>query len=462
MMTLFKPLFFICLVTIGNYVHAQHMLGILSGSADGPVGMFLNPAAIGGTAYKYCVPLMGFDGTVDNSLGTLNSLGKTISKLKNSKGSNTGIFNYSGNPKFSMVLPGADLRGPGFIYALSDQHTVAFTTRLRAFNQFYNFDKLLYNVVQKVPDQPSVQAQMKNFKWTAHVWNELGFSYGGVITEKNNNQVKIGLTINILLGAAYIGMSGNSLDIDYKSGVDSFAANKADLKFSTSIAGSGSDVSGAQIAGKLLGGGGSGFGINAGVIWRCGKGEDKNGYPGYKIAVSISVTDLGSITYNHMSSTVIKGDGYIRPADLTSKIKDFGSLNAYLISRGYRSGSATRADIVYLPTTINAGADYNIGGRFYASLYGIFNVADDYNFGNKYYSQATLIARYDNSKLLIGVPLTLNTLTHNLRVGLGVKTKYFFVGSDDIALLLANRQYGFNIYFGGCISFKVKSKHSTA
>lgn len=446
----------VCCLLISIPSAAQHLLAVSNGTNDNVIAMFLNPASIGGMQKKITIPVITFNAGIDNNLGTLTSIGNIIGKLKAKKDKSNaqGIFSYSGNTKFSMVIPVAEIRGPGIIYALTDQHSIAFTTRFRMFNQFYNFDKLLYDVAQKNPGQQSVQANMKNFKWTVHAWSEAGFSYAGIIADKGVNQVKIGLTLNLLSGAAYIGMSGNSLNVNYISTVDSFAATNADVTFSTNVAGTGSNVAAAQIIGNMFGRSGNGFGINAGIVWRSRRKNDGRNNAGsdndpYRFLASLAVTDLGSVTYNKLSETTMKGSGYLRSADLSAQIKDFNALTAYLISRGYKSNTEIKADPVYLPTAINAGIDYNITGGWYANVYSIFNVSNDFNFGNKYYTQVSVSGRFEKGKFSIAVPVTVNTLANSVRVGLGIHAGSFFAGSDDIALLLLNHQYGFNIYFGG-------------
>ena len=452
--TYMRPLITILLATLffGHHTFAQKLLGVASGNNCVMESMFLNPANLGGCDDKYLIPLISTNVFIDNNLGTLSSLGKLMRSNKKKNGNNTSLFTYGGNPKFSMIAPMIELQGPGIIRSIDGLHSLAFTTRLRIFNQFYNFDKLLFQISTNTPDNTTVTADLKNFKWTLHMWSEAGLSYGGVLWRDEKQQLKIGTKVNILGGIAYAGLDGKKLNLAYKSDVDSISANNADLVFSNSISGTDNSISSSQILDNVLGGSGHGFSVDAGLVYVLLKGrkqKNENIAPDHKLSLSLSATDFGYITYNSLTTTSISGSGYISSTGISANVKNFSDFNGYLRSKGFRDETVTKADVVYLPATINAGIDYNFFTSYYASLIYIFNFSNDFNFGNKYFSQVTLTPRYDTKKYSVGIPITYNSLTRNLRFGIGFRAGSFFAGSDDILLLVANHQYGFGFYIGG-------------
>jgi hypothetical protein len=59
----------------------------------------------------------------------------------------------------------------------------------------------------------------------------------------------------------------------------------------------------------------------------------------------------------------------------------------------------------------------------------------------------------------VGVPITYSWLTNSYKVGFGFRYSGFFVGSDDMAALVASNQSGINVYVGGFVPFyKFKKK----
>ncbi len=436
------------------HASAQRQLGVSGSNFDAANSLFLNPANIGGCKEKYILTLFSVNALLDNNLGTLKSIGKLIGGANSNNSGIKNTFNYTGNLKFSMLAPMAEIRGPGIIIGLNNQHSLAFTTRLRVFNQFYNFNRLLYDVALKNPQTVSLNLNMKNFKWTLHTWSEAGLSYGGILVDNNKCQVKVGIKVNLLGGVGYIGLDGRNLDLSYTSGIDSIGAKNANLVLSSSIYNADNAISANQIMGNMFGGGGRGFGGDAGIVYKSKSGNENSSAKDddyYKFALSLSITDLGSITYDRMSDATITGSGSLESAGLSASVKNYGELNKYLASRGYKNNTVIKPDIVYLPTAVLGSIDYFMIPNFYANLSMVVNVADDYRFGNKYFSQITLTPRYDTKKMTIGIPLTYNTLTHNIRFGLGARYSSLFIGSDDILLLFMSGQYGFNIYCGGSI-----------
>ena len=462
-----------CFVCFLSYAHAQRFIGVATGNEDMMNALYLNPANIGGCHEKFIISILSVNTSVDNNLGTIASAGTLLKNIKGNKPAAQSLFTFNGNTKFSMLAPMAEIRGPGIIFAINDQHSIAFTTRLRAFNQFYNFDKLLYNVVTQAGDQGSLNVNMKDFKWTVHLWSEAGFSYGGIIEDNEKYQVKIGVKINLLGGVGYFGLTGNNLDVKYIKGVDSFAANNADLQFSSNIYGVDNSVSSSLVLDNIFGGGGRGFGGDAGITYVSRKGNtpDDGDEPehNYKFALSLSVTDIGSITYNEMSSTTFKGSGYVSPDGLSTNIKNYGNLNQYIASKGYQQSDSVKADLVYMPTSVLLGIDYHIKHKLFVNTLIAANIADDFHYGNKFFTQFTVAPRYDSKKFSLGMPVTYNTfslgmpvtyntLTQNIRVGLGARLGGFFMGSDDMLLFFMNHQYGFNFYCGAVVKIHRKAE----
>ncbi len=457
---LFPTLFFLlaCLSA-----PAQRYLGACSGSKAQENCLYLNPASIGGCDKRFIITLASVNLVLDNNLGKISSFGKVASTLKKNSNGVKDVFNYSGNTKFSMLAPMAEVRGPGIIYAINNQHSLAFTTRLRFFNQFYNFNKLLFNIAIKSPTQASLTANMKNFKWVANSWSEAGLAYGGILSNSPRYQVKVGVALRFLGGIGYLGLSGKNLDIKLTPGIDSIPANNANLEFSSSLTGADNSFSASSIATNIFGGAGRGFGGDAGIMYisllpgesgSSGAGQA----PNYKYAISVSVTDIGAITYSEIINTHITGSGVITTNGLSNSIKSYSGLKDYVTERGFATTTSKKADIVYLPTALVAGIDSRVYRQLYTNIIFIGNMANDAHFGSRFYNQVTLLPHYDSKIFSVGLPVTYNTLTRNIRLGLGLRAGGFFLGSDDVLMFFKGGQYGLNFYLGGAIAIPPKSK----
>ena len=445
--------------------YGQRYLGVATGNYNTLNTMYVNPANLGGCNEKIGVNLFSFNMGVDNSLGTISSIGNIMKTLNSGdSGSTQNIFTYSNREKFSMMLPAVEIRGPGVLYRINSSHTVALTTRVRAINEFNNFDRTLYKTIT----QPSLAAgtnsiTAQNFNWTAHLWSEIGFSYGGVIVNTDPMQVKVGATVRYLMGIGYLGLKGKNLDVAYTTGSDSFRATNSDIEFGSNAQSLENAVSNGITTDKLFGGesGGTGFGADLGVVISLmpeeGKGVkdgdagSKGDDEGYKLSLSASITDIGAINYKTSYNVNVTGNGYLTGKGLSEHIKDYQDFRQYVITQGYSADTGIKATKVYLPTSLIIGGDYHAYKHFYANASLILNLASDARFGSKYYNQFTITPRYDTKILTVGLPITFNMLTNNMRMGIGFRVTGFFFGSDDMLALFSNNQYGLNFYVGGMV-----------
>lgn len=446
-----KILLSLSVLSIVLSAHGQRYLGIATGNYNTVNSMYLNPANLAGCSEKLSINLVSFNVGVDNNLGTINSI-SNIGKAGNDSAS-SGVFNVKdGGGKFSMMVPSVELRGPSVIYRINQKHTVAFTTRLRAFNEFNNFDRSLYNSVNNPSsvNTNAVSYSSQNFNWTANLWSEVGLSYGGEVYDGDMFKVKVGATVRYLSGIGYLGVKGKNLDINYTSGSDSFHASNTDVEYASNIQSLSGTADNGVSASNLLNGQTSGHGIGAdlGAILVYKSGDESEAY---RAILSVAVTDIGAINYKSSSYVNVTGNGYLTGQGLSENVKSYDDLRNYVKTRGFSVDTGSGSRKVYLPTAMVIGADYHAYKKIFVSATFIGNMAKDQNFGSKYYSQFSVTPRIESKLYTVGLPITYNTLTHNMRLGLGLRFSGFFIGSDDMMANFSNNQYGYNIYFGGMI-----------
>ena len=444
---------------------AQRYFGIATSEWSATNSMYLNPASIAGSHEKVTVSLLSVGIGVDNNLGTFTKI-SNIGKINNNDTSNksvtNGIFNNSGRANFSMLVPEAEIRGPGVLVAINNKMTVALSSRIRVVNQLNNFDQSLYTQVTNPSDTPKgdygVSAQ--KFNWTADVWSELNLSFGMVVMDNDKGQIKVGATLRHMSGIAYLGLRSTKLDLKYYSGKDSFYAANTDLEFASNVVSANSAVfSGINSSGifnNLFGSAqGGGFGGDLGVIYsrvlHYGTKAETN-ENGHKVSASASVMDIGAINYNHNNYTVdVTGSGYLSGNTIKNLNGNVDSIRAYMTKQGFNADTGNKATKVHMPTALILSGDYQVYHRFCVNLTYIANLVNRENFGNSVYNQFTVTPRYDAKAFTIGLPITYSSLAGNLKLGLGVRAGGFFFGSDDMLALLSSRQYGFSFYFGGYV-----------
>jgi len=434
--------------------HAQRYLGVATGNWNAMNSMYINPANIAGSNERITINLFSFGLGVDNNLGTISSIGN-IAKTANSSDSNAtkNIFTYTNNGKFSMSVPVVDIHGPGILFSLNNTHTFAITTRIRAVNQFNNFDRSLYTTITQTESvQNGLAFNLQNFNWTAHIWSEIGFSYGVQAINTDAFQLKAGITLKYLGGIGYLGLKGKNLDLRYNGG-DSLTTSNSDLEYASNIVSSQDAFTNGVNLSNIFGGhAGKGFGTDIGLSFVY---KGSNNYSGsnspYKAAFGIALTDLGSINYASSYHVNLTGNGTITGSGISQNVKDYNDFTSYALAHGYSADTGVGATKVYLPTTLNISADYRAWRRIYVNALFIANLANASNFGSVYYSQLTITPRYDSKVFSFGMPFTYSMLTHTMRIGTGFRISGLFFGSDDMMALFSNNQYGFNFYFGGMI-----------
>ena len=450
---------------------AQYNFGVSTGNWSGTQSLLLNPALIADNRERFTIDLVAGNGGIENNLGSIK--GGIIKAINN--GDNADLINYTKNDKFSLLAPYGKINGPGCMISINHRHSLALTTAIRGMSQFNNFDRSLYQTITNPADLPAGDATYtsKNFNYTAHIWSEIGISYGAVVLDNEHNELRVGVTMRYLGGIGYIGLKGKNLNVQYKDGNDTVYAYNSDIQYASNILGTktalfngfGNNNLLSQFFGSKDG---HGFGADLGIVYDyfvdAGRAPyemdghtDRIDYSTnrYKFRISASVLDLGAINYKSTNNSNLEatGNGYVTGTDLSNNLSNFTDFSNYLKRQGF-SGDSTHHDTkVHMPTRLLLNADYNLANRWYLNAAYAVNLANRQNFGNSYYNQVTVTPRYDSRLLSIGLPITYGLLSKSVKMGLGFRISGFFVGSDDMLSLFANNQYGANFYVGGFIPF---------
>ncbi len=461
--------------------YAQFNLGIATSNWSGTNAMNINPALIADSREKFTIDILGINAGVDNNLGTLSSLTGINNAIKN--GNVNNLFTYNHNTTFSLIAPYLKVNLPGFMWSIDRNNSIALTNSVNAMNQFNNFDQSLFRTVGDpnyvINGNGSTILTSKNFNYTANLWTQTGLTWAGVLLDKAEHEIKIGVTLRYLRGIGYIGLKGNNLDVVYRSGTDSVHVSNSDLEFASNILTTRSAILNGTNSSNLLSeiftnANGKGLGGDIGVTYDympqytrehyCMDGHSDlvdDSRNRYLLRFSAAVMDIGSINYPsaYNSNATVKGNGYITGKGLSDSVKNYDDFRNYATRHGFSADTSHQATRVYMPTTLRLSVDYHMFRNFYLNAMYIDNLANRMNFGNSYYNQLTVTPRFDRRMLSIGLPLTYSWLTSSFKAGVGVRYSGFFIGSDDVLAVVAKNQSGLNIYVGGYVPFFKHRKH---
>jgi len=450
---------------------AQYNFGVATGNWSGTQSLFLNPANIADSRERFTIDLVSANGGIENNLGSIK--GGIIKAINN--GDNADLINYTKNNKFSLLAPYGKINGPGCMISINHRHSLALTTGIRGMSLFNNFDRSLYETITNPANLPAGDATYtsSNFNYTAHLWSEIGVSYGAVILDDQHSELRVGVTVRYLGGIGYVGLKGKNLDVRYKDGSDSVYAYNSDIQYASNIVGTktalfngfGNNNLLSQFFGSKDG---HGFGADLGIVYDYfvdGAREtyEMDGHAGrvdysrnrYKLRISGSVLDLGAINYKSTNNSNLEatGNGFVTGQGLSDNLGNFTDFNNYLHSRGFSGDTTSQDTKVHMPTRLLISGDYNLYNRWYLNAAYAVNLANRRNFGNSFYNQVTVTPRYDSRLLSIGMPISYSMLSKSVKMGVGFRISGFFVGSDDLLSLFAGNQYGANFYVGGFIPF---------
>lgn len=454
------------------------MFGTATGNWAGTKSLYLNPALAADSRQRFVFDVLAVNAYVENDMGTIN-YGTLFSQMNSRELLKVNdVFNFNGRQTVCLMLPYAEIRGPGALFSIDPKNTVALTTRLRGANQFSGVSQKVYRTVLD-PSFPTTgggdyDITSGNFKWNAATWGELGLTYARTLVEEGNNFLSLGVTVRYLAAGAYVSMQGSDFNAHYYAARDSLHITDASVAFSSNVTNSYKRVDAATEAnsspsmlsrymGKKGGSGvGGDFGLNyefrpspEQYLYEPTRGKHSkrirdNASVRYKLRLSAAVTDVGSMRFDRAvnNKAVATGDGYIIGSKVGDNVNNYQNFTSYAATHGFKVTTMKTDAVYYLPTTMVLGADYHIWRNFYVNATSMTNVAGKERMGNYFYDQVTITPRLDQDILSVGVPVTYNMYSHSFKAGLGVRVGGFFIGGDDLLGLVGGKQYGVNVYTG--------------
>jgi len=418
--------------------HAQSYIGLEADNYAGVHGLIFNPANVVDSRMQLDINLATVDGLFGTDYLDLN--------LSNATKLLSGEFEFDEDldrfPKEdNKFLLNADIVGPSFMFNLSPKSSIGLITRVRAIMNVNNVNgELFENLADEFDLTQDFNFNMEETNTTTHVWGEVGLTYGRVLIDKEKNFLKGGVTLKHLVGAGIAQGNSNSINGDFNSVTNQFTSSGS-LEYNTTLDPD-DDYSFEDTS--------SGFGMDLGLVYEfrpkfMNYNPDEDDYRGknkYKLKISASLTDIGSITYEDVETENYNLNASFNGA--TEFDKDFQEL----LDDNYTSTTTVEDVKVKLPTTLRLNADYSFSKNFFTSV----NLVQSLNDKNEAYSTRTLsmfsiTPRYESKIFSLFMPISFNE--YGSAIGAGIRLGPLMIGSNSIITNLTSKEAKLaNVYAG--------------
>ena len=425
---------------------AQSYFGLNMDNYAGIQGVLLNPAELG-----------------NSRMATEINLGSASTFLSNdylTVGATTDLIedfdaywedNVTRNPQSDNRLDfNLDIVGPSLMFRTSPKSGIAFHTRARGMYRVDNFSgQLLEGIQDDFSAFDSFDFDMQNHRSFLHTYLEAGFSFGTVMIEGLQSQLKVGGTVKYLQGVGASYTSSESLSGSYNAGTDRVNFN-GDFVY-----GSTTDFYYDEVSfGDLT----SGIGFDIGVVWEWWAKElpDSPLLPPYRLKLAASITDIGGIGYDAADQGSYLVSGTLRADELEGEDVE------YILEGNFDGTETTTTVDAGLPTSLNLMADLRMTGKLYLSavLNKSLRSRDDL-FSSSLPTVVAITPRLQTKWLGLYTPVVFGGY-EGPTVGAGLRFWLLTVGSGSVLtdLVLGDSSYSTDVYVGLKLPFYRRHKPS--
>ncbi|QDO93924.1 hypothetical protein FNB79_07975 [Formosa sediminum] len=422
------PLIFTLIVCFFYQLQAQNYIGHTVDNYAGVQSVTYNPATVVNSNMKLDINIFSASSFFASDYYGI--------KLKNLFDSDSP-FNIEDETKTfpkdnNNFYTNLDIVGPSVSLNINSRHSIALISRMRGFGNINKINGTLFeNYENEFDDSEDFSFENDEFTGTIHAWAEIGFTYGRVLYNQNNQLLKGGITLKYLQGFGAAITSTNGMQ-GYYNASENTLETSGNLIYSVT-----GDFDSDDISYNNLG---SSIGADLGFVYTWTKTQTLPGInTNYTLKLGISVTDLGSISYDNTEVSNYDLNATIQPDQYD--VEDFDDLYEYT--------SEIKTVKIQLPTALHILADYNITKRFYLSAQADFSLVkvDDAETSN---SLNTFIVtpRFESKWFSMYMPLGLREY-EDFGVGLGFRAGPLTLGSGSIiSNLVSNSSKSADLYIG--------------
>lgn len=431
---------------------SQSYSGKETDNYSGITSLSFNPANLADSRFKTDINLIQVSSTTSNDYYAFN-----FSELFNDA---SGISFEESGMRFpsqnNNVYQNLDILGPSFLFNLSDKHSLAISTRVRG---YLNLREVNGNLFETLQDgdilNKDFNIDMENLNGTAHAWGEAGLTYGFVVMNKKNHFLKAGVTAKYLLGAGGFFMNSNNINGSYDSVAETISAN-GDLSYAAANSTDEDDD-------FDFGNGSSSIGGDIGLIYEYRPELKKDrkldslalrGHNQYRLKLGLSITDIGSITYQDVNIDTYSISGTVSASDFDEDFEQGLEDNYSFISN-------TQDVTVQLPTALRYSLDLRVDRNIYIAATGAvgLNASTD-PYSNNQLNYTTIVPRYESRLFTLYTNISFLEYA-DMTWGAGLRFGPLSFGSGSIlSNLISEDSQAADFYIGLKIPFhhRLKSK----
>ncbi len=471
----FKNIFLPCLKKIITFLSifmltlscfGQERLGVCNSPFAGVTGLWINPASMVHSPYKWDLNLITANAYLDNNYAYIyqtnapniaSDKGNTPIYVNNDYEYNKGksskymVYNKEKNSWRKNFYLNVLAQGPSLMVSLKNWSfalgtSVRSSASLIGLNKIGSkliFEGLTYEPLQNIDIK--VQRARVNFL----SWHEIAFSAGREIKRTNDISIKAGISYKYIRGLSGAYFLNKEAEL--------YVPNDSDLYFNNIDARYGYSIN----EDNFLQSNGKGHALDLGIIfekkalnnaYQCPNFCNKKLELQYSWKLGISLLDIGYVRFNKNAQKFLlenKTDKWYNFSEITlNSITGFDTL----ISQHFNDASAPLPDgdkfTMLLPMALSIQYDYNLGYNFYVNATWVQRIP---HFGAPGVDRVNFISvtpRFDSRRFSIAFPITMYQYLWP-RIGVAVRLNNFlFVGTDKLGAFLGNRLSGVDIYAG--------------
>ncbi|WP_103068005.1 OmpA family protein [Aquimarina sediminis] len=416
---------------------SQSFIGLLTDNYNGVHGVINNPANIADSRLKLDVNLIGVSGFAGNDYYGVNF--NDLIKDDYDFEDDARTFPKDKN----NIIGNIDALGPSVMISINRKNAIALFSRVRA---FYSVSEINGRTIESLVDgfdgSEVFTIDEGDMLASSNAWSEFGITYAHVLMDKEQHFLKGGVTLKYLQGLGNAYAFGKDISLSYNS-LSSVPLNTVTTQGEVAYGYSENledDLDEIEVVSGAIG-----IGADLGFVyeWRPDHKDytsiDSKGNPytpkdinKYKLKFGVSLTDLGSISYDDSVEERYDITNTL-DEDTFESIDDINDLeNFYTV---LDPGDAEKA---VLPTALHVNADWSINQKFYLNLNTDLSLtAKDKINTSRIANTVSLTPRFETKWFSFYSPLSI--VQHSgFQWGAGLRAGPLYVGSGSILSALVS------------------------
>ncbi|WP_179352666.1 DUF5723 family protein [Winogradskyella vidalii] len=433
-MNVLKSLFSIASILSFSIGISQSYVGHSIDNYSGIQGVTYNPSSVVGSKLSADINLMSA-----SVFGGSDYFGINIGDIINSDG---GFDLEEDAKKFpsdaNNFFLNADIIGPSFMLNLSKKSSLAVISRVRANVNINHINGELFEAVSDdFNDEEDFDFDSQNLNGTIHAWAEVGVAYGRILIDRPKHLLKAGVTLKYLQGAGSAFMSSPGFGGTYTADTEVLETTGR-LNYGTSQDFDADDIDFSNLT--------AGVGLDFGFTYQWFSERADVDVPShknpYKLKVGVSVTDIGSISYDEATVSRYDLNDSVSTATYEEDVQEF-------LDDNYANIEVDETAEIKLPTALHLLIDYRLTKRWYVSAQADLSMVEKGSaLSTSVLNTVTVAPRLETSWFSFYAPLSFRQYG-DVSFGGGLRLGPLTVGSGSVFTnLLSDSSKTTDVYVG--------------